>query len=110
MTLKKRLCEHLCPYYKPAKNDELSCRGMYVVERLLKDGEDIFFQKPDKVLAEGTEDMLVKHMCITCPFYEKDCDFIEQGKNSPPCGGFILLGQLLESDSISINDIIRNIS
>jgi len=81
-----------------------------VVERLLKDGKDISFQKPDNALTEYTEDMLVKHICVTCPFYEKDCDFIEHGKNSPPCGGFILLGQLLESENISIADVIINIS
>ena len=110
MTLKNRLCEHWCFYYKPAKNDELSCRGMHVVERLLKDGKDISFQKPDNALTEDTGYMLVKHMCVTCLFYEKDCDFIELGNNSPPCGGFILLGQLLESGSISIDDITKNIS
>jgi len=110
MTLKKRLCEHLCPYYKPAKNDDLSCRGMLVIERLLKHRKDISFKESIRPLTEDTENMLMKYMCIACSFYEEDCDFIRYGKNSPACGGFILLGQLLESDNISMNDVIKNIS
>jgi len=55
-------------------------------------------------------------MCILCPFYEDDCDFAmeyrsnEEGfSESPPCGGFIFLGHLLEKNIIGIDDI-RNIN
>jgi hypothetical protein len=109
MDLKNRLCEDCCPHFKPGKNDELSCKGYLIIEKLLQDGKDIPFQKADRVLAETTEQALTRYMCVACPFYEENCDFIGHGKNSPPCGGFTLLGQLLESSNITIADIIRNV-
>ena len=109
MDLKKILCEPFCFYFKPGKNDELTCKGYSIIEKLLQNGKDITFQKSDKVITKATEEVLVKHMCCACPFYEDDCDFIGHGKNSPPCGGFTLLVLLLQSDCIDIADIIKNI-
>jgi len=106
--LEKRLCKNFCPYYKPLKSEGLACKGFSVVENLLQGGKKITFRKSEKVLDISTVEMLVQTMCITCPFYETDCDFIQYRKGSLPCGGFTLLGQLLESDSITIDDIIRN--
>lgn len=110
VTLEKRLCKTFCLYYKPSKNKELACKGFSVVERLLQRGKKITFQKSDKVLAQATADKLVKNMCITCSFYEKDCDFIQYRGSYLPCGGFTLLCQLLTSGSITLDDIIRNIN
>jgi hypothetical protein len=108
LILGKRVCKIFCPYYKPSKNNELACKGFSVVEKLLQEGKKITFLKSERVLDEATEEILVQNMCITCPFYDEDCDFIRHRKDFPPCGGFILLGQLLESDSITMDDIIRN--
>jgi hypothetical protein len=107
--MERRLCEKYCSYYKPSKDSELSCRGMSVVVRLMEKGKNITFQKSDRIYTHATEEVLVKHMCITCPFYDKDCDFIQYKGTSLPCGGFILLGQLFESDSITLHDITKNI-
>ena len=109
MALKKILCENLCPHFKSGKNDELSCKGYSIIEKLLQNGKDIPFQKSDNVLTGATEEALGKYMCVTCAFYEEDCDFVGHGKKSPPCGGFTLLGHLLESGNITIADIIRNV-
>jgi hypothetical protein len=108
--LKKLLCLNFCAYYKPAKSDELACLGYLVVEHLLKKGKKIIFEKSDKILNSETKEKLTGNICILCPFYEKDCDFILHRGDSPPCGGFTLLGQLLESEVITIDDIIRNIN
>lgn len=107
LILEKRLCNIFCPYYKPSKDNALFCRGFSVVEKLLQEGKKINFLKSEGVLDRATEEMLVHNMCFTCPFYEEDCDFIRHRKNFPPCGGFTMLGQLLESDTITIDDIIR---
>lgn len=107
--MKKRLCKTLCPYYKPSKNKELACKGFSVVERLLQRGKKIVFKKSDMTYTKETGELIVKHMCITCPYYENDCDFI-QHRTLPPCGGFTILEQLFESGSISLNDIIRSIN
>lgn len=103
--LKKNLCQKICSYYKPSKNEDLACMGFLVIEKMLKKGKDVPFQKADKKLKEQTEEKLIRHMCPTCPFYENDCDFVKQQKGAPPCGGLILLGHLLEKNIISVDDI-----
>ena len=124
--IKKELCQKFCPYYKPLKKDELACMGFLVVERLLKKGEKILFDKSKKKLDAVTQEILIQNMCIACLFYENDCDFIvksphppftkgriidskegfsDNEEHPPPCGGFILLGHLLEKNIISIDDI-----
>jgi len=108
MALDKRLCLHFCPYYKPTKSEELACLGFLVVERLIKEGKEITFKTSGKILNHTTEEALVQNMCTSCSFYEGDCDFI-QNRDSPPCGGFTLLGHLLEVNVITIANIIRNI-
>ncbi len=105
--LKKILCLKFCPYYKPNKNQELACMGYYVVEDLLKKGHKIVFRKFGKTFSIKTKKRLKEKICICCPFYEKDCDFIQQEDDYSPCGGFILLGHLLESKSISLDDIVK---
>jgi hypothetical protein len=107
--MERRLCKKYCSYYKSSKDSDLSCRGMSVVEKLMEGGKHITFQKYDRVCTNATEEVLVKHMCITCPFYKGDCDFIQYQGTSLPCGGFILLVQLFESGSITLEDIIKNI-
>ena len=101
----KKLCQEFCPYYKPSKNNELACMGSIVVERLLNKNGNIPFDKPEK-LDIVTEKKLAQTLCPPCPFYENDCDFVQSGL--APCGGFILLGNLLGKKTISIDDI-RNI-
>lgn len=105
--LKKILCPQFCPYYKPNKNQELACMGYYVVESLLKKGHKVIFRKTGKTFCTKTKEKLKEKICTCCPFYERDCDFIQQKNNSSPCGGFILLGHLLESKTISFDDIIN---
>jgi hypothetical protein len=101
----EKLCREFCTYYKSSKNNELACMGYIVAERLLNKNVNIPFDKPEK-LDVVTEKKLAQSLCPACPFYENDCDFVQSGL--APCGGFILLGNLLEKNTISIDDI-RNI-
>ncbi len=107
-TLEEKLCLLFCPYYKTSKKNEFGCKSFFVVKRLLQEGKNITFLRSVEGLKKETEGMLLEYMCTTCPFYREDCDFIEKRGNSLPCGGFTLLGQLLELGIISIDDIIRN--
>ena len=107
--MERRLCKIFCPYYKPLKNDEFACRGFSVIERLIKEGKKIVFEKSDRVISTATEGMLIKTLCLTCPFYEEDCDFISSRRDAKPCGGFTLLGNLLESGILTIDDIRKRI-
>ena len=93
----------LCSYYKPGKNEELACRGYLVLERLALQGVPMRGAKGEHRDRTG-EELLVRTLCMPCPFHEHDCDFMENSA-LPPCGGFLLLAQLLAAKDISIEDV-----
>lgn len=103
--IQKKLCKTFCYYYKPGKGHDLACMGFHVVERLIKKGREISFQAIDRTLSAETQGMLIRNMCNACSFYAGDCDFVQRKKGSPPCGGFLLLGHLLETDMVTIDNI-----
>jgi hypothetical protein len=106
--LQRNLCQEFCFYYKPSKKEKIACKGFLVIEKLLKKGRKIPFDKTDEKPGDAIQGELIRGMCIACPFYENDCDFVEKKKDAHPCGGFMLLANLLEKNIISIDDI-RNI-
>lgn len=106
-TLNKEICLNLCPYYKPSKDNASACIGFLITERLINEGREFIFDMSDKTLNAITEEALVDNMCIACSFYESDCDFVQQKRDSLPCGGFTLIGHLLGRDIVTINDISR---
>jgi hypothetical protein len=103
-TIREKLCRNFCPYYKPLKDEELACLGFTVVERLSGKGWAISFDTHDKGFEEQTKKVLLEALCAACPFFENDCDFVTGSSNSP-CGGFTLLGLLLDKKVIHIDDI-----
>ena len=105
MDLVKRLCGNFCAYYKPSKDEELACRGFVVVKKLIDAGKKIPFGDSDGVPGLQTEEDLRKVLCLSCPFYEGDCDFILQEGDARPCGGFIFLRLLLDNGIICIDDV-----
>lgn len=105
ISLRERLCLRFCPYYKPSKNEELACKGFLVVEELIKEGKEIPFIESGKCLETDTEMILRKNLCIPCPFYESDCDYAQHEEGSSPCGGFSLLGKLLETQILTVDNI-----
>jgi len=108
MDLVKNLCRNVCSYYKPTKDEELACRGFVVVKKLIEMGKQVSFEESNKRPGPLTEEKLRKVLCLKCPFYERDCDFILQEGDAIPCGGFIFLGLLIEKGMIIIDDV-RNI-
>lgn len=104
--LNKKLCANLCSYYKPSK-EEYGCRGFIVIESLIREGRKIPFSKSKKKVYSLTKKKLIEGMCIICSFYEDGCDFAEKKKDAQPCGGFILLGHLLDGKIITIDDIVN---
>ncbi|HEY6011044.1 MAG TPA: hypothetical protein VIX18_06190 [Nitrospirota bacterium] len=104
--LDQTLCLNYCAYYKPGRNEELSCKGYDVVERLQQAGKTIVFRLSGRVPKPALVEVLVQKMCMTCDFHEHDCDFM-QDRNAPPCGGFSLLTQLLVLETVKMEDIER---
>jgi len=103
-TIREELCRNFCPYYKPSQDEELTCLGFAVIERLIGKGLKIPFDTPDIVCEERTIKVLLEVLCTACPFFENDCDFVTKSSQSS-CGGFILLGRLLDKKVIHIDDI-----
>ncbi|MEW6052420.1 MAG: hypothetical protein AB1552_01340 [Nitrospirota bacterium] len=133
--IRKKLCGTFCRYYKSAEKEDLACLGFLVIEKLHGQGLNIPFDKADGVPAAKTQEILFRYLCTSCPFYEDGCDFAdtcrleEHGAPNPvspplhriaggsksakkalplPCGGFIVLVNLLQKRIINIDDI-RNI-
>jgi len=98
------LCLKFCSYYKPGKNEELACKGYLVVERLLGEGKSLVLESNSGSASPVLTDRLVNVLCLACDFHEQDCDFM-QNRAARPCGGFVLLEQLLGSGVITIEDI-----
>lgn len=102
--LTQKLCSPFCVYYKPGKNEELLCRGYEVVERLLQRNKKVSCSpsgtQREPLLAEA----LIQELCLTCPFFEQDCDFM-QDRAARPCGGFVLLAENIESGMLLLADI-----
>lgn len=105
MKIISEVCLSFCPYYKPEKDDNLACGGFLAIERLYERGKDVAFNGAQGIPDEATRKKLLQALCPACPYYEEDCDFVFKKEGALPCGGFKLLGLLLEKGIISVNDI-----
>jgi len=72
-------------------------------------GRTILMENPGVPADKKARDQLIESLCSVCAFHEYDCDFF-QDRVSQPCGGFVLLSQLLGSDRITIAEINKDIS
>ncbi len=106
--IRKRLCKKFCAFYKETKTEDLACQGFVIIEKLVRKGSHLpfdTFEKTDRKISKQTEKMLIQELCNICPFFENDCDFIQYGWKSPPCGGYIFLGELIERQIISVDNL-----
>jgi hypothetical protein len=107
--LVQAVCSQRCAYYKSGRNEELACQGYIVLERLATTKGIPLARNNDERPRDGAgEELLMQALCVTCPFHEKDCDFMEN-RALPPCGGFLLLMQLLAAKDLSIDDVKKNL-
>jgi hypothetical protein len=98
------LCEKFCRYYKPGKNEALACRGYTVIERVVQAGRMIDFERYGRTPDGSAREMVRQRMCPDCAFHRQDCDFM-QDRAAPPCGGFVLVTQLIGGGVISADEI-----
>ena len=88
---------------------------MLVIEKLIDNGRVSDIVKTDRVYDYGKQSILIQTVCTACPFYRNDCDFAEMHRsqclnrqettNPLPCGGFIILTDLVVRNVITIDDI-----
>jgi len=102
--LEQTLCLKFCAYYKPGKDEALACRGFLVVAQLQQQGMAIPFDRYGQDPDRGRGEALIRGLCMACAFHEQDCDFM-QDRSARPCGGYVLLSQLLADGRIMLEDI-----
>ncbi len=51
--------------------------------------------------------LLLNHICISCPFYVEDCDFtsVHPPENCVPCGGLVFISNLLKLGEVTEPDL-----
>jgi hypothetical protein len=103
-SFRQTLCLKYCAYYKPGRNEELACRGFLVVEQLMRSVEAGVYDNLNVEIDRSTADTIIQKICMDCDFYEKDCDFM-QDRAAPPCGGMVILTQLLKANRVSFEEI-----
>ncbi|MDA8431497.1 MAG: hypothetical protein M0Z60_00875 [Nitrospiraceae bacterium] len=104
MALGDDLCSRFCAYYKPAKGEELACRGFSVVERMIKGGRKLPFEIQEGAIGADIAAGLELRLCRRCPFYREDCDFAA-GAGAPPCGGYLFIGRLVGRGALLLDDL-----
>lgn len=105
LSFRQTLCLKFCSYFKPGKNEELACRGFLVVEQLSRSGKAGVFDNLNLEIDLSTADTIIQKICTNCDFFEQDCDFM-QDRAAPPCGGMVVLTQLLKTSRVSLEDIV----
>jgi hypothetical protein len=101
----KAICMNFCSYYKPDKAEDLACRGFTVLEELMRKGRQISLEKRAGAVSPPVSATLSTHLCPACPFREDGCDFASGQKGARPCGGFLLLGHLIGSGVVDVDDL-----
>ena len=100
--LARLLCAPYCGYYKPDKNEELLCGGAVVIERLVQSGRIASpLQAAPVPPGNDAREQVAILVCNTCAFREQDCDFAED-RSKQPCGGFLLLAELIQNTFIKM--------
>lgn len=98
-------CARYCKYYKPGKED-MSCMAYSQISRLGLADIRIELRHKDAHVAYGKiMDDLRQSLCLRCDFYEDGCDFIASEGNIAPCGGLLVLADMISSGRIKYDDV-----
>ncbi len=108
----ERICRSWCAYYKPGKEEEISCAGRAVAERVCNAGHtaDAVITADGRLLSKDAAEVLSELLCPVCAFQEDGCDFIETLRSSgydaakaiSPCGGLLFLARSVGAGLIDI--------
>lgn len=70
----------------------------------MQSGKALAFEGIGKEFDRAQAESLVQRMCTNCDFRKDGCDFM-MDRQAPPCGGFVLLAQLIEAGIVTIDDL-----
>lgn len=89
------ICKGFCSFYKEGK-EELTCETYNFLARNLTVGElRMAVQGMDKTPDLSFDDNIRRVICCRCDFLKEGCDF-RGGRRSPPCGGYVIIENLLK--------------
>jgi hypothetical protein len=101
--LRENVCERFCSYYKPDKSGESACLGFLVIQNIAEKGSRIRIPPPEKVQPGAAAD---RKLCEYCGYQAEDCDFAAGIAGAPPCGGFIVIGLLLQQGIVTTAEVM----
>ncbi len=101
------VCSRCCVWYKPGKNEELSCGGILAIETLGKDLIPPAELNEQDDFKNSHDELLNELVCRCCAFRDDGCDFRDPnvGEQALPCGGYVHLDNLLVRKIISGTDL-----
>lgn len=101
--LRENVCERFCSYYKPGRSGESACLGFLVIEDLVERDSGIGIPPS----GTGQSDVAVdRTLCEYCGYRAGDCDFAEGITGAPPCGGFIVIGLLIQKRIVTAAEVL----
>lgn len=90
------ICKGFCSFYREGR-DELTCETYNFLARNLTASElKSLIHGISKTPDLSFDDYIKNTICIRCEFLKEDCDF-RAGKQSPPCGGYVVIEKLLRT-------------
>ncbi len=111
------ICKNFCRFYKPEKDETLACRGFNLVLNLIgeeKINEARILEITNFTLSDYPFDELLKErLCKKCDFVIDGCAFrdeIYHGEKKIPCGGYLLLSNLLSKGILGIEDVKKQMA
>jgi hypothetical protein len=93
-TYTELICKPYCKFYRPGK-EALKCGSYEFLQKALSPGELRLLRVRGRRPHLGFDRQLKALACARCAFLRGGCDF-RAGLKGPPCGGYVLLEQLLE--------------
>jgi hypothetical protein len=99
------VCRPYCVFFKEGQKEDMACGAALVAVKLARRGlvsTGDLPGPPDAQSPVRDYPILRDLVCERCPFVLDGCDFRlpERPEDAVPCGGFVLLGLLLEAGMI----------
>ncbi|MCL5022228.1 MAG: hypothetical protein M1497_02465 [Nitrospirae bacterium] len=101
--LREKVCERFCSYYKPSRAGESACLGFLVIQHLAGRDRVIEIPPPGAGQPGAAAD---RELCGYCGYRAGDCDFAAGIAGAPPCGGFVLIGLLLQKGIVTSAEVL----